>query len=393
MSGLRLALVARRFWPLTGETERTTANLAAELLQRGHRPIIVTPKYGKNWPPEICVREVPVVRLPHPAPRSWGNVRYLYSLTRWLQQRNSELDAVLICGPEEDAVSALGALRGTNVPLAVRAGCEADTLGHGPAGGVFGERLKRRSRQCDAYIASTAALAERLQLAGYPVDRIHEIASGVTVPPPRSPAARDAARLALIDVNHDLASATDAPIALCLTPLVPKAHVETLVQAWRSVQARWPDARLWVVGDGPSRDSIFGLLSDYSLKYRVVLPGTFDDWHELLQAADLLIQPADEGAEGQAVLEAMAAGLPVIACGSSQQIQLLKHEQNGLLCAPADVRQLAAAITRLIEQPRLAVSLGTRARRTIGEHHSLEQMVERHVELFQSLVQTKATGK
>ena len=120
MTGLRLAFVTRRFWPLVGDNELLVATLGEELLKRGHQPTIVTPKYGKYWPNQICVRAVPVVRLPHPPPRTWGNVRYSFAVSRWLQLKQNELDAVVISGPPDDGLTALGALRSSKVAVVVQ---------------------------------------------------------------------------------------------------------------------------------------------------------------------------------------------------------------------------------------------------------------------------------
>ena len=109
MTSLRIAVITRRFWPLVGGAESLLACLAAELRNRGARPIVLTAQWAPEWPRRLMVREVPVVRLPHPAQRAWGTLRYMLALTRWLRQHRTELDLVYVSMLKHDAYAAIGA--------------------------------------------------------------------------------------------------------------------------------------------------------------------------------------------------------------------------------------------------------------------------------------------
>ena len=392
MTGLRLAFVTRKFWPLVGDNELLVSTLAAELLHRGHRPTIVTPKYGKYWPTNVCVREAPVVRLPHPPPRTWGNVRFSFAVSSWLQQRQQELDAVIVSGPQEDALTALGALRSSRVAVILQEeiGLDAD---HGPR--RFGDQLLRRLRGCDGFVRWGETTHAGALPAWLPPEKLFRLKLGVEVPPPRTPAARLAARQSLAEVNHDLAVAPESPVALCLAPLVDEAQLELLARAWRPVQSRWPEARLWIVGDGPTRGALFTFLSDLNLKYRVVLPGTFDDWTVLLQAADLLVQPAGAEQPSWATLEGLAAGLPVIQFHSSEPTTPLPDLSPGstpselpaVLHVPhAEPDQLAGQLMGLMENSSLLVRLGEQGRKLVMEQYQIQRMVDAYERLLVSLV-------
>ncbi len=373
MNRLRLAFVTRRFWPLVGEAEQATAELAAGLQQRGHVCTIVTPRYGKHWPTDLCIRELPVIRLPHPAPHRWGAMRFQFALSHWLQRKRGELDAVLVDGFDDEALTALGALRQSSVPVIVRVSSDDASTG----GGAFGERLKRRWRGLAAFAATSPAAADLLVRGGAPREQITVVPPGVELEPTCSPQRRAAARQSLGETNHDLATATDSPVALCISPFVKTAHLDALVKAWRPLQTSRPDARLWIVGDGPQRDALFGMVSDYGLKYRVVLPGTFDDWCDLYAAADLVIQPAPQRELGFASLGAMAAGLPLVVCAEPHERALAEQHQQTLLVAPAgDVQALMVVVERLLDQPAAGIALGTAARHWIAENRPFARMLD-----------------
>lgn len=384
---LRLALVTRRFWPLVGGAEMAMANLAAEFRRQGHSVRILTGRWEKHWPREMVHREVPVTRLPHPRLRGWGTLRYMVALTSWLKREKDNLDAVLVSMLKHDAYCAVEALQDTGVPVLLRGeggGIGGDCAWHESA--RFGLRIRRRCQAASAFIAPSDAIAQELREAGFAAERIARIDNGVPIPPPQSPGRREAARAALGEANHDLRQEPKAPLAVYTGRLHSDKGLLDLVNAWRPIAERWPAARLWLVGEGPQREELFRRISDLDLRYRICLPGAFDDTEEILEAADMFILPSYSEGMSLSLLEAMAAGLPVIASDIAGNRALVTHEASGLLFPPRDVRGLTAAITRLFEQPALRISLGSRARQEVEEKYSLARMGREHLELIQRCI-------
>jgi glycosyltransferase involved in cell wall biosynthesis len=383
---LRLALVTRRFWPLVGGAEMAMANLAAEFRRQGHTVRIVTGRWEKHWPLEMVHREVPVTRLPHPRTRAWGTLRYMYALSSWLHREKHNLDAVLVSMLKHDAYCAVGALQKTEVPVILRG------EGAGPGGDCvwqqtarFGLSIRKRCQGASGFIAPSDAIALELREAGFPVERIARIDNGVAIPPPQSPASRQAARAALGEANHDLRLEPNAPLAVYTGRLHADKGLLDLVNAWRPIAERWPAARLWLVGEGPQREELFRRISDLDLRYRICLPGAFDDTEQVLEAADMFILPSYSEGMSLSLLEAMAAGIPVVASDIAGNRALVTHDQSGLLVPARDVRGLSAAIVRLMEQPAIRSSLGSRARQEVQAKYSLEKMGREHLELIQQL--------
>jgi glycosyltransferase involved in cell wall biosynthesis len=228
-------------------------------------------------------------------------------------------------------------------------------------------------------------MVRELQAAGFPRPRIHDLPNGVPLPPSRSLTAQRTARRTLADAHAMLSLPDRAPLAVYTGRLHRSRRLKYLVAAWRTIVGRWPNARLWLVGAGPDREMLLRQIEGLKLAGRVVPVGVFHGVDELLAAADLFVSPSTAAGVSVSVLEAMAAGLPIMAADSSGNRTVITDGQHGLLVPPDDADALAAAIFRLLDGPELAERLGAAARRRAADEFSLAQMVDRHLELFHHL--------
>jgi glycosyltransferase involved in cell wall biosynthesis len=383
---MRLALVTPRFWPLAGDAETHLLRLAEQFRLAGHAVTLVTSAWLRAWPEQIVVREIPIVRLRPPPRGGFSTLRYMYGLGHWLGEHRGRFDAVLVSTLRHEAYCAVRALAGSGVPVvlqAERAGSGGDIAWQRTVS--FGSRIARRCRQAAGFVATSQLAAREMAAAGYDHDRTTTIPRGVPIPPPRGALARDAAREALASVNHDLAAPTQNPVALAIGRFLPESGLVDLVKAWRAVAARFPLARLWIVGDGPQRDLLYQLIGDLDLRQRVLLPGTFAESGELLAAADLFIQPAASEVPTLCLAEALAAGVPVIASDLPGHREWIAADELGLLVPKGDPRALSTAIMQLLSEPAQAVALGVAARAHMRQEHTLVGCAQKYLELFGQL--------
>jgi glycosyltransferase involved in cell wall biosynthesis len=161
------------------------------------------------------------------------------------------------------------------------------------------------------------------------------------------------------------------------------------IEAWRRVAPNWPHARLWLIGDGPQREELYRRIRDADLYGRVLLPGEFDATEDLLQAADLLISPLSAPKESLAVLEAMGAGLPVVACEGTYP-ELLIDGVTGFVVKPRDASALATTIARALHHPLQRDACAAAALKRVRETRRLTTMATTHLKLFQQLVSSPA---
>jgi len=387
---LRLVFITPRFWPLVGSAERALANLVAELPARGCRVTVLTAAWEPRWPAQISFRGVPVIRLPHPPRGGWETFRYTRSLARWLRYNRDQYDLVHVSTLKHDAYAAIHTLHrhtsGRRVPVVLRpaaAGRFGDCLWQIDAS--CGRRIKRECMKAAAFVGPNRAAERELKAAGYPRPKIHYLPDGVPTAPPRNSQAKAIARSALAEANATLEMPAWAPLAVYVGKLHRGRALRHLIVAWEKIVARWPNARLWLAGEGPDRGALSRQLDAMGLAGRAELVGVFDEVAELLAGADLFVMPSLEGGLSLALVEAMTAGLPVVAGNTVANRELITDGQNGLLVSAADADALSGAMARLIDRPDLAVRLGTAAReRVIGEF-ALANMADQYVTLFERL--------
>jgi glycosyltransferase involved in cell wall biosynthesis len=324
--------------------------------------------------------------LPHAPLGGWSTFRYVRSLARWLRAHRHSVDLVYVMNLRHEAYAAIGALRNHGVGVVLRPR-PADCLWLETA--PLGARLKRRFFQADAIVASTDRIRDDLLRAGYAAERIPRIRNGAWVGPHKDSALRYQARAALAEINLDLAVAEYAPVAVAAGPLCEGRHLFELVAAWRTIADRWPSARLWLLGDGPLRETLYERIVDYGLHHQIVLPGSFDELLDVFQAADVFVAPTPATEGAQFALEAMAAGLPVVAADGPDYREVVEHGVSGLLVAPGDGPALAQALTSLFDAPQLGAQWGLAGRRRVADDLSAARATQLHLQLFERIVACK----
>jgi len=160
------------------------------------------------------------------------------------------------------------------------------------------------------------------------------------------------------------------PLLVFVGRLVEEKGVADLLQAVAQLRADLPDVTAMIVGDGQDRAALQELARSLNLEDRVAFPGWVDSatvpaW---LTAADAFIGPSRRGpggwveSQGLAFIEAMAAGLPVVATRLGGIPDAVVHGETGLLVDERSPQQIAAAIQRLCDDPAFAQSLAGKAR-------------------------------
>jgi glycosyltransferase involved in cell wall biosynthesis len=137
---------------------------------------------------------------------------------------------------------------------------------------------------------------------------------------------------------------------------------DLLIDAFARIADRHPDWSLTILGEGPERPRLEALVMTSRLQGRISLPGRVSDPTPHLAASHAFALPSRHEGFPNALLEAMAAGLPVVAFDClSGPAEIVVHEQNGLLVAAGDVTGLAAALARLMGNPAERIRMGKNA--------------------------------
>jgi len=220
--------------------------------------------------------------------------------------------------------------------------------------GSIGSRLLY-ALPLDAIAAISEGVRKALLESGVPGRLIRVIPSGIDLAPFDAPFDRAAARAALGLAPDDL-------LAIQIAALAPHKSQTTLLQAAAALAGRVPRLRVWIAGEGPLEATLRAEHRALGLGERVRFLGFRDDVVPLLRAADLFVLSSYLEGLGTSVLDAMAAGLPVVATEVGGVPEIVRHEATGLLVRPRDPAALAAAMARLAEDPPLRARLGAGGR-------------------------------
>jgi glycosyltransferase involved in cell wall biosynthesis len=244
--------------------------------------------------------------------------------------------------------------------------------------------MRRRCQSSSAIVTSSAAAEAELLESGFSRQHVHRIPWGVAGGPERSADRRYRSRAALAEANHDLAVAEYAPVIAYVGRLAEPAALTQLLQAWRSVAQRWPSARLWLVGDGPARETLYEQIVSWELHHQVLMPGSFEDLTDVWAAADVLVAPQPHAGIHTA-LAAMAAGLPVVAADSPPAREIVQDGRTGWLVAPDDRQGWINALCHFCDRPVAAADMGRAARQSSQVRYPRRAMAQRHIELVEQL--------
>lgn len=161
-----------------------------------------------------------------------------------------------------------------------------------------------------------------------------------------------------------------------------------LFEALRRLLPRFPDLHVLLVGEGPQEPELRGWVSTHGLERRIHFAGWQSDVPALLAAADFFALPSLWEGMPNAVLEAMAAGLPVVASEVEGIAELIEPERSGLIFPPGDVLVLERSVERLLTEPFLAKELARKAQATVAEEFTWCAMVRRYEQLYISQLES-----
>lgn len=178
----------------------------------------------------------------------------------------------------------------------------------------------------------------------------------------------------------------EPPILITVTRLQAPKDTVTLIRALRRLEE---DCRCLVVGDGPERSAVEDAAARHDGRSRVELLGERGDVNALLAKSDLFVLASRSEGLPLSILEAMAAGLPVIASAVGGVPELVQDGETGRLVAAGDERALADAIDEALADAELRARWGAAGRERAIARFSVDVCREAHVELFASLLRAE----
>lgn len=237
---------------------------------------------------------------------------------------------------------------------------------------------RRLSRKTDRTVVNSEAVRSYFIARRFPPSKLICIPNAV---PPAEPA-----RLSRPDFLAQLGLPADAKLILCLGPLVKEKRLKELIWATDQLKAVAVPAHWLVVGDGPLRTRLERFRGQNRIGDRVHFLGHQSDVREFLGHADVLWQAGAHEGQSSAILEAMVAGVPVVAADAAGNRELIANGETGYLVPVNERAGFARWTLPLLEDGALARRMGDAGRRRAERQHRIEEMAARYAELYRGLM-------
>ena len=342
-----------------GGTERQMTELIRRLDDRRFQVHVVCFRRAGAWLSRVTGRAASTVEFPISGFARPGTGRQLLRFAAWC--RRHRIAVLQTCDLYANVFGLFGgALAGVPVRIASRRELNPDKT----------ERQMRLQRAAYRFasriVANSPAAAAVLAAEGIAPSKVTIIPNGLDIDTvePRAPHERVTRVITVANLRAE------------------KSH-ETLIAAAASLAGRCPDLRYRIVGDGPRRVELERLTRTKGVDRIIEFTGHRDDVPRLLADADLFVLPSRSEAFPNAALEAMAAGLPVVASAVGGLVDLVNPSTSGILVPPSDATALASAIERLYRDPAAAAKMGDAARREVCSRYSFDKMVGAFEDLYE----------
>ena len=173
----------------------------------------------------------------------------------------------------------------------------------------------------------------------------------------------------------------------------PVKNIDGLIHAFAGMSpASREGCRLLLVGDGPERERLEQEAKSLHVRDQVVFAGMSSEVEKFLRLMDLYVQPSHFEGVPNAVLEAMAAGLPVLATNVGGVPEIVQHEKTGLIVPPKDQAALSQAMEHLIANEGLRRTLGSQGAQIAASKFSIQKMVADYEGLFERIISGQKRG-
>ena len=172
----------------------------------------------------------------------------------------------------------------------------------------------------------------------------------------------------------------------------PEKGIETLLAAAKILKDRLPPFKILIVGEGRERSEFEARAKELGVAEEVSFLGFRTDVPDLLHRSDLFVLPSYLEGVPNALLEAMAAGKPIVATTVGDVPRMIQHNKEGVLVPPRNETELAKSIQNLIENRSVAAEMGRRAQDKVCREFGHTLMIERVEKVFRSEVERKRLG-
>jgi glycosyltransferase involved in cell wall biosynthesis len=284
-------------------------------------------------------------------------------------------DLLLCSGYKPDLIGWLAARR---------VGIPAVAIAHGWTAATFKVRLNEALdrwvlRRMACTVCVSEAMAVKVRRAGVPVERVDVICNAIDPEPFERPDPAYRGKLL------SLFAQPPAFLVGAAGRLSPEKGFDLFIEAAARVARQKPDVGFVLFGAGPLREALTRRIAERGLEHRFILGGFCSEVHRFLPHFDVVVLSSHSEGLPVVVLEALAAGVPVVATAVGGTPEVIDEGVQGYLVAPGDPNALADRILRLLQADSLRHEMGGQGRLRVRERFSFAEMAARYQRLFDRL--------
>ena len=394
---MKILMIISQFNPIIGGAERQAQLLAQQLVMKGLEVQVVTGWWKFGTPREEVMDGIRIFRnfccwgmfgiKNDRVIRMLGGITYVMSLGAYLLLHGRKYDIIHVHQFLYPAfVSVLFGKIFLKKPVLIKNACSGFTsdmrqLRSYPLGSL---QLRYLIKEMECLVTVSLEGKNEFQAVGYPESKMVYIPNGVEVP---SEGKR----------NYD-----QALRFLAIGRLDRQKGIDVLLKAWNILVEKGNNLKLIILGSGPQEFELKEVSESLKMTESVEFRGTVHDVEKYLKDADLFVLPSRAEGLSNALLEAMAQGIPCIATNVGGNTELLEAEsndippgqfiiaKNGLLINPDDELGLTEAMLFLIRNSNIREEVGKRGRIYIQENYSIESIADRYIALYKRLLSERA---
>ena len=393
---MRIQAVINRYFPAVGGAERQLALLASELRNRNHHISILTRHIQRGLPFKETIDGVLVTRLRPSGLGKAANAFIILRIIAYLINHRNDYDLIHSQTLGPIAIASVLAGKILRKPVILR------------VAGVGDIARQREYLQVSVYsqfvrrfvvppflwrwILNGAATIVALSQEITEEIRAHKVRAPLRIIPNGVDTRRycPASSMQRQNLRHMLNLPVDIPILFTTGRLVAGKRLDVLLSAMPHVLAELPDCVLLIAGSGKQQvDSVETTLRqqvrDLGLKKSVFFVGLIDNVDDYLRASDIFVFPSEKEGMPNALLEAMACGLPAIARDIGGVRDIVSND-TAMLVPSSQAKEFADAVKVLLNNPDRAQELGHRARQHIEVNFSIEAITSQYEALYQEVI-------
>jgi glycosyltransferase involved in cell wall biosynthesis len=402
----RVLFLTESFHPVLGGGEGHIRELGRRLARAGLPCAVLTRGIDAAWPRDEALDGIRVVRVGPAGAGRRGKYGMVGPALAALARERHAFDVLVVRGTRILGLPGLVAARALGKAVVMQPELNGEMSGevytwgtryHVPAvrrAVAAGTRARNLFvRDADAFVAMSRAIAAEFLAAGVPPEKVALMPHGVDRG--RFRPATEAEKRAL----RGRLGLGDADLVVTYTGrLLQGKGLAALVEAFAAVAAEEPRARLVIVGSGEGQvlsvePELKAQVASRRLEDRVRFTGRVDAVPDHLRASDVFAFPSEFEGLGISLVEAAACGLPAVGARTGGIVDVIEDGASGLLFAPGDAADLAAALRALLADAGRRAAMGRRASEIARDRFDLEDSVSRYAALFRELDGARGAGR